>query len=273
MVLKLDPNVPLVWRDPVSLQVGIDPARLVITQISDADERMIAALSTGVSHSGLSMIGHSAGATDGEIARLIARLGDLVVTEEAHPDTRVVAIVGRGPTVDRIASAIAECGPRVEASDTVVDVECDLGITVGQFVLDPETYGFWLRRDQPHLPIVFGEVFASVGPVIEPGAGPCLYCLEYYRRDADVAWPAIASQLWGRHAASETGLVSREVAALASRMTMQRLNNGPELRTGTAASVRICAETGAVTRREWMPHPGCGCIEVPGVLRFDRGAG
>ncbi len=74
MTLKLDPQFPLVWRDPVSLQLGIDEPRVILDDVSGAEERMIAALAVGVSRCGLSMIGIEAGATETDIGRLLARL-------------------------------------------------------------------------------------------------------------------------------------------------------------------------------------------------------
>jgi bacteriocin biosynthesis cyclodehydratase domain-containing protein len=304
MVLKLDPGIPLVWRDPFSLQFGVDPARIVLREVSPAQERMIAALSSGVSRSGLGMIARSAGAEERDVDRLLEAVGPvlvgpllvgpllvgpLLVGREAEPPRTGsrrpepsqagpprteppppnVAIVGTGVTVERIACAIAETGAHVRVtpvpSEEPGDEPCDLGIAVGHFVLDPQSYGFWLRRDLPHLPVIFGDASATVGPLVEPGTGPCLYCLEHHRRDADPAWSAIASQLWGRRSSAETPLLSREVAALAARIAVRRLGAAGEARgiAAAATSFRLSAQTGEVTRREWMPHPECGCLAVP----------
>jgi bacteriocin biosynthesis cyclodehydratase domain-containing protein len=267
MVLKLDARVPLVWRDPFSLQFGVDPARVVLRDVSTADERIIHALSTGVGSSGLAMIAQSSGASDQDLARLMQQLEPLLMPE-ASPARAVpvVAIAGTGRTVDLIAESLVASGLRVSVSATPSDKTSDLGIAVGHYVLDPTAHGHWLRRDIPHLAITFGESGATVGPLVEPGRTPCLYCLEFYRRDADASWAAIASQLWGRRSLAETPLLAREVAARAARLVVQRVREGaqpPPIGT-TAASVRIDTETGAITRREWLPHPACGCVE-PGA--------
>jgi bacteriocin biosynthesis cyclodehydratase domain-containing protein len=290
MVLKLDSRVPMVWRDPFSLQLGIEPSRVVLREVSTADQRMIHALSAGISRSGLAMIARSSGAAEGDVERLLERLAPVLLPDPALAEpvqstnsapTRptqmtlvrppIVAIAGHGRTVEQIASTLTEAGIRVTVSATPSDGPCDLGVAVGHYVLDPVAYGFWLRRDLPHLPVTFGDGDATVGPLVEPGSTPCLYCLEHYRRDADASWSAIASQLWGRQSAAETALVSGEVAAMASRIVVRRLGiadlgtAGPEhggephLEPAAGASFRIEAETGSVTRREWMPHPECGC--------------
>jgi bacteriocin biosynthesis cyclodehydratase domain-containing protein len=188
----------------------------------------------------------------------------LLLPNPSTPTLHRVSIVGRGQTVERIAGTLALAGVTVAVSASVPDEPADLGILVGHHVLEPDSYGFWLRRDLPHLPVVFGDDSVLLGPLVEPGITPCLFCLEHYRRDADASWSAIASQLWGRRSLAETPLVSTEVAARVSRMVLHRLDAGREVgRTLAARSFRLAVDTGEVTRRDWMPHPGCGCVTIP----------
>src|SRR5690606_37673702 len=55
MVLRLDPAIPLVWRDPHTLQFGVDPAVTVLRDVAPAVEHLIAVLAAGVSRSGYRM--------------------------------------------------------------------------------------------------------------------------------------------------------------------------------------------------------------------------
>jgi bacteriocin biosynthesis cyclodehydratase domain-containing protein len=267
MVLRLDGRFATVWRDPFSLQIGVDPARVVLRDVSTAQERMIAALESGVSRSGLDMIASSSGASATDVSALLRTLKLLLVADEPIGAASRVSIVGAGQTVERIANTLALAGAQVSVSGSVAESaadDCDLGVVVGHYVLDPESYGFWLRRDLPHLPVVFGDESVMIGPMVEPGSSPCLCCLEYHRRDSDASWSAIASQLWGRRARSETPLASTEVATRVARLVLARLESGrPARRTMSARSFQLASETGEVTRREWMPHPDCGCVAVP----------
>jgi bacteriocin biosynthesis cyclodehydratase domain-containing protein len=266
MVIKLDGRFAIVWRDPFSLQVGVDPARVVLREVTPADERMIAALRSGVSRSGLEMIASSSGASERDVASLLRTLKPVLLSDRVGVAAARVSIVGCGQTVERIANTLALAGVSVSVSTTSVDDSADLGIVVGHYVLDPDSYGFWLRRDLPHLPVVFGDDSVLIGPLVEPGNTPCLYCLEHYRRDADASWSAIASQLWGRPASSETALVSSETAARVARLVLGRLESGRARgRTAAARSYRLAVDTGEVTRRDWVPHPGCGCVGIPGT--------
>jgi len=264
MVLRLDGRYATVWRDPFSLQIGVDPARVVLRDVSTAQERMIAALESGVSRSGLDMIASSSGASVSDVAALLRGLKLLLVPDEPVRPAPRVSIVGSGQTVERIAGMLALAGAEVSVSAAVTDDHCDLGVVVGHYVLDPESYGFWLRRDLPHLPVVFGDDSVMIGPMVEPGSSPCLYCLEHHRRDSDASWSAIASQLWGRRARSETPLAGAEVATRVTRLVLGRLESGRSAgRTMSARSFHLAADTGEVTRREWMPHPDCGCVTLP----------
>jgi bacteriocin biosynthesis cyclodehydratase domain-containing protein len=271
MVLKLDGRYATVWRDPFSLQIGVDPARVVLREVTTAEERMIAALGSGVSRSGLEMIAGSSGASERDVSGLLRKLKILLLPELTERPPARVSIVGSGQTVEQIAATLALANVSVTVSATVSEQHSDLGIAIGQYVLDPDSYGFWLRRDLPHLPVVFGDDSVQVGPLVEPGSSPCLYCLEHYRRDADASWSAIASQLWGRRSSSETALVAAEVAARVARLVLLRLETGrPSTRSMTARSFRIAVDSGEVTRRDWMPHPDCGCVALPGGISADR---
>ncbi len=262
MVLKLDGRFACVWRDPFSLQIGVDPARVVLREVSSPQERMIAALVSGVSRSGLEMIAGSSEADDQGVSGLLRTLKPLLLPDTPERTVARVSVVGSGPTVEHIAATLALAGVTVSVG-SVAPEPADLGIVVGHYVLDPDSYGYWLRRDLPHVPVIFGDDSVQIGPIVEPGRTPCLYCLEHYRRDADASWSAIASQLWGRRAFSETPLVAAEVAARVARMVVTRLAVGrAHTRAMTARSFRLAVESGEVTRRDWMPHPECGCIAV-----------
>jgi bacteriocin biosynthesis cyclodehydratase domain-containing protein len=261
MVLRLDPRIPAVWRDPFSLQFGVGVPLTVLRDVSNADERMIAALSTGISRSGLDMIGRASGATLEQVDSLVERLAPALEPDRPEaPPTVVVA--GSGPTVVQLAADLAASGLRVRLAPSpsaAAEEECALAIAVGSFVLAPEYFALWLRQDVPHLPVIIDDTAVTIGPVIEPGVGPCLHCLNRYRVDADASWPAIATQLLGRRAASESALVASEAAALTSRVTERRLRSGA---TSVHESISLDIATGATTTQTWLPHPECGCITL-----------
>jgi bacteriocin biosynthesis cyclodehydratase domain-containing protein len=264
MTLRLDPRLPLVWRSPFGVQLGIDPAVVRIDDVTDAQQRMLAALAVGTSSPGLAVL---AGGRSAEAARARDELLELVAPALARGPEKAlgtVAISGSDTLVTAIAALLADRGVRVlvsaDAAD-LADFAPDLAVLVGHFVLAPQLHALWLRRDIPHLGVVVGDAATVIGPMIEPGTGPCLLCLELHHRDADRAWPAMASQLLGRVSGAETAILVAETAAAASRMVIDRLR-GPA-GSGAAESLRIDGATGERRRRRWLVHPECGCRGIP----------
>jgi bacteriocin biosynthesis cyclodehydratase domain-containing protein len=285
MVLRLDPHVPLIWRTPQSLQFGLDRPRVVLEEVSHADELVIAALVTGVSSSGARMIGNSAGLDDNALTALLSALEPALESAselatrsapKSTPDqaaTRLipasVVVTGDGETAHLIRCLLGTSGVAVIADEPEACPE--FVVIVAHFAIEPEDHGRWLRRDIPHLAVVFGDETVRIGPIIQPGVGPCLYCLERHRTDSDPAWPAMASQLWQQRSALETPLVAQEVAAAAVRLVLaQRMRHRAESLTAvgfpvapsTASTLEIDGATGQRMLREWPSHPDCGCASL-----------
>ena len=257
MVVRLDPKLPVLWRTPTSLQVGLDPARVVMTDVSPLQERLLAAVVTGTTEGVLETL---AGRTDfarEQVRRLLLALDPAL--ERPTPAVRGhIAVCGTGVTGERIGTLLGSEGVRVsvvqdERAAAMVDV--DLAVLVGYYVLAPWHLSFWLRRDVPHLPVVFSDTGVRIGPVLTPGSGPCLYCLELAHSDEDPAWPALATQLLGRRSAAETPLLSTEASVLAVRRVLSALRTDDEP-DRDAVTLTV---SGTSTRRALARHDGCLC--------------
>lgn len=255
MVLKLDRRFPLVWRTPDSLQLGVDRPQLVIEGLSRVQEYLIAALVMGVARSGLDMIASAHDAANGEVDRLLAQVASALEAPSAEPPS--ATIEGAGPTAEALRGMFGSGLSEGIGSPEFV-------VIVAHHVIDPELHGRWLRQDVPHLPVVFGDSIVRVGPIVEPGAGPCLYCLELHHTDADPAWPAISAQLWGRSTPSETALVASETACIVARVLQARLLQGEP---GPATSIELDATTGVRVVRVWTRHPDCQCSGISDGVR------
>jgi bacteriocin biosynthesis cyclodehydratase domain-containing protein len=254
MVVHIDPRVPLVWRDPTSMQFGIDRPRVILRDVDATTERMIAALVAGVSRTGLTMIGGQ------RAAPLLEALAPVLETP-LGPKPRVV-VVGRTVVADRVAGLLAAASCDVDRRATAAaaeDVDAALGIAIGEFVLDPQLHGLWLRRDVPHLPVVVGDQFVTIGPVVEPGDGPCLHCMHLWRRDSDAAWPAIVAQAWGRIAPIDETAISEAAAAIA-RVALARVHGDPM----PAERRMIRLSTGETSSERVAVHPECECSDALG---------
>lgn len=269
MTLRLDPRRPIVWRTPHSLQIGVDPVVARLDDVSDGDARLVDALAVGVTRAGLAMLAEHAGVPRDRVERLLAAVAPALVAtpaERAHDGAGLpsIAVVGRGLGTERVAGVLQEAGHPVMivASGTVGrrvrGRRPALAVLVSAHVIDPLEHQRWLRDDVPHLPIVFGEVAVTVGPVVAVGSSACLGCVERERARRDPARAAIAAQLWGRPAAAESASLATEAAVEALRMLRasipSRLHD-----PAASASVRLDAASGARTTTAWRPSEGCGC--------------
>jgi bacteriocin biosynthesis cyclodehydratase domain-containing protein len=262
MIYQLDPGRPLLWRTPQSVQLGVDPPVAVLEGVTAVQERMLAALAVGVSDSGLRMLARGA---DDEREQLLRAVAPALSPRTQAPPAPTVAITGHDELGRAIAGLLAGSDMRVAiAADPrdLPDAVPDVAVLAAHFVVDPAVHGHWLRRDVPHLPVVLSDTGALIGPMVEPGAGPCLLCLELHRRDADEAWPAVATQLLGRRSRAHRPVLVAEAAAAAARMLLRRLAEG----SGAADSVRIDGVDGERAIRSWERHPECGCAGIDALV-------
>ncbi|TFD36898.1 hypothetical protein E3T37_13325 [Cryobacterium sp. TMT2-10] len=297
MTLRLDPRYPVVWRSPDTIQVGIDRPLVVLSAVADGLERVISALFVGIPHSGALMLGRKGGASDEDILALLHALAPvLLVTGESRPADEIagesvpgsvpgsaparepappaivpgpVFVGGNGPTAERIKRLLEDLGFRV--TERADNDGAALAVEVAHFALEPDRHGRWLRRDIPHLPVVFSDCQVRIGPLVEPGTGACLSCLELAHIDADPAWPAIACQLLTRRAPTETPRQSIDVSTRVAGLVHDRLASGRSVLTGT--SLVIDAENSLLRRRVHQPHERCGCLSVPGSLSASTALG
>ncbi|MEY2847477.1 MAG: hypothetical protein RI885_142 [Actinomycetota bacterium] len=270
MVLRLDPRYPVLWRSPFSLQLGADDPPVVLGDVSPGAERMLAALAVGVSRPGLDVIAKSSGEAVSSAGTLLdaVRPALLPRRDERQP---TVTVMGRGRTVELLAESLAAEGVSVSLCGRDLEravLPADLAIVVAHFVIEPELHGLWLRRDVPHLPVVLGDRSVRIGPVVEPGLGPCLYCLEHSRTEQHPWWPAVEAQLWGRESPIDRGATAAQGAAIAARLALTRLAGsarpGRSARPRPATSIVLDAASGVTTERGHSPHPDCGCSALPG---------
>jgi hypothetical protein len=251
MVLRLDAGWPLLWRSPSSVQFGSDEPAVVLSEVSEGEDRLIAALAAGVSESGFSMLAESLEVSAERSQALLESLSPVLARETESP-SRFAAVLGDSALARSIARLLS-------ASDALGSVaDADLVVLVADWVVTPADHLHWLNQDVPHLPVVSSERAVTVGPLVEPGLGPCLYCVHLARVDEDPAWTAIATQLLGREGRELGSLEITEAAAFVARRVLDRLAGGGEF----GMSWRLSG--GDVTAKEWGRHPDCRCATPEG---------
>jgi hypothetical protein len=251
--IRIDPSIPVVWRDSETVQLGLDPeyARLGPLDLSGA--RGVTELVRGTSLARLASI------VGGEhVARsLIDSCGDVF-----HRSPRAIlprlAVVGVAPATDTIARTWAGSTRSTVVAASSADitaVDVDFVLLVSHFVVSPIDIQPWLGRDINHCAIVFGESSVRVGPVVRPGETACIRCVELAHIDSDPTWSAVAPQMWRRNAAADS--IDLAIHAAAESLSMFPMGGG--------YSVRV---DGVTFNRAVSPHalhPDCGCCAIPDV--------
>jgi bacteriocin biosynthesis cyclodehydratase domain-containing protein len=258
MPLQLDPSVPLVWRTPTSLQLGIDEPRVQLDQVTAGIERMLTALRAGISPSGWQMLARGAALDTDEADELLNRLAPLLMPSEAATPASVALVLGDDDIARELTALLRESGRLADPGEPAPD----LVVLVADWILGPVDAQPWLRRDIAHVPVVATDRVVTVGPFVEPGTGPCVYCAQLGRTDADPAWPAIAAQLWGRPAPSHSRLTVSSAAAFVARRVLRRLDGGPD--AGSIGRIwRLLDEGATVSASTVLRHPRCSCAAPP----------
>lgn len=139
---------------------------------------------------------------------------------------------------------------------------------IGPGTPDPLQAAELVRRGIPHLALGVRETTGWIGPLVLPGRGACLGCVERHRTERDPAWPAVAAQLavpaYGTVDACDVAL-SALVAALAAAQALLLLDAAPGalpdglLRGTLGGTIETEGSDARIRRRSWAPHPECPC--------------
>ena len=130
-------------------------------------------------------------------------------------------------------------------------------IVTGPGAIDEVVAYKLMSHDRVHVPVTWDEAGVSVGPLVEPGHGPCTRCVGLAHVDADSAWPFLIAQVAARPVTTHIPAdIATLTAAFVARMVLDFL-----LKSRAAAGIwRISRErTSAIEFREVKIHPRCGC--------------
>ena len=183
--------------------------------------------------------------------------GGVVRAADVAPGAAGLAEVGLD-VADAVAVGAARVGSATRPAPAVPP-QPDVVVLVGVGVADSVAAEPLLAREVPHLSVVVRERGLVVGPLVLPGAGPCLRCLDLHRADRDPAWPRLLAQLLARRAPPAAETVSSLLgASLAALQVLGHLDAGPPP-AAHGATLEVGLPEGLVARRPWPAHPACGC--------------
>ncbi|MCU1560601.1 MAG: Bacteriocin biosynthesis cyclodehydratase protein [Mycetocola sp.] len=258
MILRLDPRYPVVWRTTTSLQIGAEHPIARLDAVTPAVEHLLGAVMAGTSRGQLDRLAARVGARPSEVARFLADITPALTAPETSTGKPAWIVDGNGTTADGIRSLLRS-SEFPEAGHTM---RPGVAVLVATHVIDPRRYVRWLSLDIPHLAVVYTDIGVQIGPLVEPGAGPCLHCLARERTDADAAWPVMASQLLGQPSLAEQEPLISEVRARVARIVTARLGNGSNDLVSASLRIDGFRVSGSLTAHR--PHPDCGCRSLSG---------
>ncbi|RKR74876.1 hypothetical protein C8E83_2010 [Frondihabitans australicus] len=293
MDIRFDPRLPLVWRDPHTLQIGADRPVVVLERITAREERVVSAIASGHGLSGLGGLIARTGQRDAEVATIVERLAPALAEPRKvrRPVVEVAGSCNLTRAIEALLTASDASVRRVDATSAGLAGDADAGVAVSRHAHDPAVAAAWLRVDLPHLTVVTGDRSTRVGPVVVPGRTACSHCLDLHRADVDASWGVIAAQLWGRVGPALPPVAQSEVAAKAVRRILRRhealaaRHPGAPVRDGPAKASpgesddddraraldeasddavieTIDTDSGRVTSSRSRLHPGCGCAAL-----------
>lgn len=112
----------------------------------------------------------------------------------------------------------------------------------------------------PHLLAEVRDGTGIVGPLVQPGIGACLHCLDLARTDRDPDWPAIAAQL-SMPAPGVAPCDAGLAAAVTAQAVLQTLSlvDGLEPPATIGGTLELTLPGWRWRRRSWQVHPACEC--------------
>jgi hypothetical protein len=115
-----------------------------------------------------------------------------------------------------------------------------------------------------HLGVVIREADSVVGPLVVPGTGPCLRCLDLHRTDTDEMWPTLAAQLRTGATPGEPAVTAAVCAGIGAAAVLTHLDGLVGL--GAGVTYEVSLPDAVPRRRTWAVHPECGCTALPASL-------
>lgn len=250
-ITRLDPGLPLLWRDEHTLQLGTD-GTLCIPADAQWVELLLSRMRAGFRRHAFDVIAHGVGAPRQAARDLLARLAPLLIDD---PTASVAVWVESVNITDgRVSYRMREALEDERIAEGSRSRPSDVGVILVQGAAAALQFACYLRNDISHLPVAFERGRATVGPLVIPGLTPCLACRDEHDRDRDAAWPRLHSQLVARDPGPISAALVAEAATLAARILRSPAYGSGEVATLSADGTR-----------EWTSvsfHEECRCREL-----------
>lgn len=261
--LRLRPGVPVLRRDPETLQVGLRRPLAVRLPDRPSVRALLDALATGTDPA----------PPDDDAARALATLSAAGLLVDATTDAADADLMHFGPEAARRRTARAGGTVGLATEPTAADGLADLLATAGlsaddrdpavhlvvtagparRSLVDP-----LLRAGVPHLLVSGTAAGRRVGPFVDPGRTACVRCVDAHESEADPRLPLLIEQ--ASHPHSPIAPVDPILGHLALTWAVRDLARYLEGDEPSTWSTTVdIGPTDAPTVTRWLRHPDCGC--------------
>lgn len=248
-ITRLDPGVPLLWRDSDTVQLGVDGTVRVPVDAPWVVP-LLARMASGFRMASFDVIAHGFGAPRQQARELLTSVRSHLIDDPAVP--RGVWIESVGMTDSRAEHRMREAllDEGVPAGHRLNPDDC--GVILVQGAAAALHLAHYLREDIAHVPVAFERGRTTVGPVVIPGVTPCLSCRDGHERDRDPAWPRLHAQLIARPSGPTSAARIADAATLVARVLSE------DSAVGSFVEV---SESGGRVWRSVAFHAECRCRE------------
>jgi len=265
------------------VQFGLDPSRgIVLDGLSEAEIGWLltlrpAGLPASVHSAGV-LLGSATpwGVTASRAAELVGRLGRHGLLEEPQPGARgrtrqaPVCVLGSGSAASDVRAhlhALTSAGRSVAVHLVEDPDEAEVTVLVVAEALGAQQALDWAGFSAAHIPVVVQAHRVVVGPLVTESGGPCLTCLDHYRRGRDRAWPVLMSQVEGaltdlRSPVHVDPVLSGVTAGVCTMVVHAFLTTGA---VPFGLTWEVSTPWPRVLARRWARHPACRHHPPPGA--------
>ncbi|NAZ83325.1 TOMM precursor leader peptide-binding protein [Kineococcus sp. R8] len=266
---RLSPGPTSRWAPDAVAWAAFDPGGPPGPErLAGRRRQQVAVVGAGRTGAGLAAVLSAAG-----VGRVVVEDPGLVEEADLSPLGTRAEHVGarRGSAAEAVAAEVAVPAPgrRAGAARSGTDAAgpgADLVVLVDHHAARSAAAQRLLAEDVPHLSVVVRDTDALVGPLVVPGRTACLRCLDLHRTDADPGWPLALDQLSGTGAGTrqEETATATLLAGLVALQVLAHLDGLTPPARG--ATLEVLLPEGVVQVRRWVPHPECGCVDLPLVV-------
>lgn len=203
------------------------------------------------------------GLAPGDVGDRLHRRAAARVEIAAHGDAATLA---RHVVADLERTGIATSLSPVDAPTLIVVLA---GAACSRSVFE-----VFAHEDLPHLPAYLHEDTVRIGPLVVPGASPCVNCDDQRRAQWDPAWPALVSQFDrplatpGVEAQGAVSALTLRVAAVTVAEEVVGFCEAQDPRSlGGTLTVGPGTRDLVHERLEFQPTCGCRILAEPGMPR------